>query len=98
MHNTTSTRKQSVKLTVSQPLGARDVADLARVAMRYAADITVQKHDLWANGKSCFDLLAMQAHRGDTLQIIAQGDDADQAIDALKQLLLPRPKESPDSR
>jgi phosphotransferase system HPr (HPr) family protein len=55
--------------------------------MRYAADITVQKHDFRADGKSCFDLLALNAHPGDTLQIIARGDDAGEAIDAFKTAL-----------
>ena len=60
---------------------------LVRTAMRYAADITVKKHGLQADGKSCFDLLTLNVHPGDTLQIIARGDDAGEAIDAFETAL-----------
>ena len=82
MHDTTIEPRLTLNLTVSEPLRARDVVILVRTAMRYAADISVTKHGLQADGKSCFDLLDLDARPGDTLQIIAQGDDAREAIDA----------------
>lgn len=61
--------KQCVKLIVSQPLRARDVTTLVKTAMRYAADITVKKHGFHANGRSCFDLLALTP-RDDSRQFV----------------------------
>ena len=87
MHDTTSTARQSVKLTVSQPLRARDAATVVRTAMRYTADITVQKHDVRADGKSRFALLGLNVQPGDKLQIIGQGEDVGQAINAFKTAL-----------
>ena len=74
MCDATSIPKQSVKLAVLQPLRARDIVVLVRTAMRYASDITVAKHDCQADGKSYFDLLALNAHPGDRLQVIARGN------------------------
>ena len=84
MRDATIEPELTVTLTVSHPLRARDIVVFAQTASGYAAEITVKKHDSQADGKRYFALVELNAQPGDTLHIVARGDDASEAIDALK--------------
>ena len=83
----------SVDVQVINPTGlhARPAALFVRTAMRFHSHITVQNitHNRPpANAKSMMDVASRgTAMEGETIRIVAQGEDADEAIAALRQLV-----------
>ncbi|WP_421555112.1 phosphoenolpyruvate--protein phosphotransferase [Pseudomonas kitaguniensis] len=68
-------------------LHARPAAVLARAAKGFNASIYLHKYTQRANAKSLVAIMALQTVQGDTLQVSAAGEDADEAIKALSALL-----------
>ena len=78
-----------VKTIINHPSGlhARPAALFVQLAKRYAAAITIRNGQRQANAKSIVQVLTLGAKQGVELTIQAQGDDAEQAIQALKNLI-----------
>lgn len=76
-------------LTVNNKLGlhARPASLFAKTANQYSADITVKKDDGTIDAKSIMGVLMLGAVQGTELEIYAQGKDAEEALDALEQLV-----------
>jgi len=78
---------QRVQRTVAvvNPAGmhARPAAELVKLASTFSANIRLSKDGLEVNGKSIMGVLMLAAERGAMLEIIAEGVDADLAVDAL---------------
>jgi phosphocarrier protein HPr len=76
-------------LTVSNKLGihARPAAMFVKIANRFACDIFVEKDGEKVNGKSIMGLMMLAAGPGSKLTVIAEGDDASQALVELETLL-----------
>lgn len=72
-------------VAVSNPAGmhARPAAELVKLASTFSANIRLSKDGLEVNGKSIMGVLMLAAERGAMLEIIAEGVDADLAVDAL---------------
>jgi phosphocarrier protein len=70
-----------------QGLHARPADAFAKLANTFASNIDVIKEGQHANGKSILDLLMLAAEEGTALKIVARGDDATEAIEALSQLM-----------
>jgi phosphocarrier protein HPr len=79
----------SRKVIVHNPQGlhARPADLFAKQANRFQAAIDVIKEGQHANGKSILDLLMLAAEEGTTLTIVARGEDAEEAIETLSQLM-----------
>jgi len=79
----------SVECVIKNKLGlhARPASLFVQTATKFDSDITVQKEDETANGKSLMSLLVLSAPRGARLRIIAKGPDADSALKALIELI-----------
>ncbi len=69
-------------------LHARPAALFVQVANKYDSDITIRKEDQEVNGKSIMGILILAAEHGTKVTIIANGDDAEQAVEELSELLL----------
>jgi phosphotransferase system HPr (HPr) family protein len=65
-------------------LHARPAADFVRTAMGFAASIQVAAGEREADAKSLLSVLALGAKGGTELRLTASGDDADAALDALR--------------
>ena len=65
-------------------LHARPAADFVRTAMGFAASIQVTAGEREADAKSLLSVLALGAKGGTELRLTASGDDADAALDALR--------------
>ncbi len=85
MRNNVSTRK----VTVLNPQGlhARPAYQFAKLAGKFQAGIEVIKEEQHANGKSILDLLMLAAEAGTELWVVARGEDAHEATEALGQLM-----------
>ncbi len=68
-------------------LHARPATRFAEIANSYFSDIRVKAKDKEVNGKSVIELLTLGAERGTDIRIIADGKDADAALDALSNLV-----------
>lgn len=76
-----------VKIQNLKGLHARATSCFVKTADSFAADISVRKGELSVNGKSIMGLLMLGAPLGETLVITARGEDAEQAVQALVQLV-----------
>ncbi len=68
-------------------LHARAAAQLVQTCNRFHADITVSKDGMDVNGKSIMGILMLAAARGSKIVIAAEGDDAEQALQAMGKLI-----------
>jgi phosphotransferase system HPr (HPr) family protein len=73
-----------VTLPAGVDLHARPAADFVRTAMGFAASIQVTAGEREADAKSLLSVLALGAKAGTELRLTASGDDADAALDALR--------------
>jgi len=69
---------------------ARPASLFVKTATQYKADITVQKDGNVINGKSIMGLMMLAAEKGSVLEVIAQGSDAAEALNALERLFKDR--------
>ncbi len=68
-------------------LHARPAAKIVRLASTFAAEIELLKDGFAVNGKSIMGVMMLAAECGSSIMIRADGPDAEQAIEALLQLV-----------
>ncbi len=68
-------------------LHARASARLVSAASRYVSEITLVKDEIEVNAKSIMGIMMLAAGRGTTLLLGAEGSDAEEALDAIEQLI-----------
>ena len=74
---------------IVNPLGlhARPAAELVKVANRFQSAVELRKDDLTVNGKSIMGVMMLAAECGSSLTIVVDGEDAEQAMEALLALV-----------
>ena len=74
---------------IVNPLGlhARPAAEFVKTATRFKSAIHVTKDGLSVNGKSIMGVMMLAAERGSSMNIRAEGDDAEVAMEALLALV-----------
>ncbi|MDR0532697.1 MAG: HPr family phosphocarrier protein [Verrucomicrobiales bacterium] len=79
----------SKELVVLNKLGlhARPAAMFVRIANRFPCEITVEKDGEEVNGKSIMGLMMLAAGCGSHLKVTAAGDDAEQAVKEIEDLI-----------
>jgi phosphocarrier protein len=68
-------------------LHARPAARIVRLASSFASDIELSKDGLDVNGKSIMGVMMLAAECGSSIIIRASGPDAEQAVQALADLV-----------
>jgi phosphocarrier protein len=71
----------------AQGLHARPAALFVQIASRYNSDVTIEKDGERVNGKSIMGILTLGVQPGVTLKLEANGDDADEVLEELEELL-----------
>jgi phosphocarrier protein len=66
---------------------ARPAAEFVKLAGRFSSDIRVEKDGIEVNGKSIMGVLMLAAERGSRLRLSATGSDAEDALEALSDLV-----------
>ena len=82
--------ERTVTLHNETGLHARPARVFSKAAKSFDADITVAKMNGEAdpvNAKSTLSVLTLDCHQGDEIVIVADGDDADEALDHLEELV-----------
>jgi phosphocarrier protein len=76
-------------ITVINKLGlhARAAAKLVSLASTFQSAIKVSKDNREVNGKSIMGVMMLAASQDSTIQITAEGEDEQQAIDELEELI-----------
>ena len=70
----------------SDGLHARPAARFVQTAKRFSSEIVVIKDGREANAKSSLKIMTLGAKKGDEITIRAEGDDAEEAVEALVEL------------
>jgi phosphocarrier protein len=83
------TMEISADFTIMNTLGlhARAAAAFVKIANRFQSDITVVKDESSVNGKSIMGVLMLAASKNSKISITAKGDDAKEAMEALRKLI-----------
>lgn len=78
-----------ITLTVNHEVGlhARPASMFVQTASKFNSDISVQHEDTVANAKSILTVLTLGVHKGHQITIAAEGEDADEALKALEELV-----------
>ena len=75
--------------TIVNPLGmhVRPGAEFVKVANQFKSSIEVHKDGAVVNGKSILGMMTLAAECGSSIRIKTDGDDAEQAMNALCELV-----------
>ena len=68
-------------------LHARACALFVKTAARFKAHVLVSRDDLEVNGKSIMGVMMLAAEEGSTIVVKAEGEDEQQALKALDELV-----------
>jgi phosphocarrier protein len=80
-------KEREVQIINKNGLHARPAAEIVKLATRFKSEITMTRDDLEVNGKSIMGVMMLAAECGATLMVKAEGPDADQAVDAIADLV-----------
>lgn len=72
-----------MRIVNSLGLHARPAAAFVKIAGRFRCHLAVRKDEMEVNGKSIMGMMMLAAECGSELQLRAEGDDAEQAVEAL---------------
>jgi phosphocarrier protein len=78
---------RDVKIQNKLGLHARPAALFVKAASRFVSDITVEKGCSKVSGKSIMGLMTLEAGFGTTLRVVADGIDAEAALDEIQSLM-----------
>ena len=76
-----------VQIENKNGLHARPAAEIVKCAAKFRSEITIVKDDLDVNGKSIMGVMMLAAEHGSSITLRAEGPDADQALEALADLV-----------
>lgn len=79
-----------IKLKVSNEVGlhARPASVFVQTAAKFSSEIEVTYQEKTVNAKSILAVLTLGAHKDAEIVVKAEGDDADDALKALEELVL----------
>ena len=81
-----SARRQ-VKIVNTYGLHMRPSSKFVKLAGTFQSEVWVHFGETKANGKSLLEMLGLAAERGATIEIEADGPDAEEALSALEELV-----------
>jgi len=76
------------RVTVQNEVGlhARPAKNLVSELNKYRSDVFIEKDGYRVNAKSIIGVLTLAAVKGTVLTVIADGDDAEEALDIVEQM------------
>jgi phosphocarrier protein len=82
-------KKVMVEVVIKNPQGlhARPAAMFVQIASKYNANVALQKGEERVNGKSIMGILTLGIEQNSKVVLEADGDDADEVVAELTQLL-----------
>jgi phosphocarrier protein HPr len=80
-------REATAKIVNKKGLHARASAKLVEAAARFSSQITVRKDDQTVDARSIMGLMMLAASMGCEVEIVAEGEDAEEAMTAILALI-----------
>ncbi len=80
-------RSSPIVVTHEAGLHARPAAVVAAAARQFTSDVRLVKGDREANARSLVSIMALEVARGDSITIVARGEDAQEAIAGITRTL-----------
>lgn len=85
-----SAKEKTVYIVNRLGLHARAAARLVTLAASFDCEIHIRKDDKLVSGKSIMGVLMLAAAQGSRITLIAEGPDADAALEAMAKLIAER--------
>lgn len=79
--------ERTVEIVNKNGLHARPAAEIVKLSSKFQSEITMVRDDLEVNGKSIMGVMMLAAEFGSTLLVRASGPDAEQAVNAIAELV-----------
>lgn len=79
--------KKKIKILNETGMHARPAARLVEKASGFSANIFIIKDDMEINAKSIMGVLMLAASKGTSLTFVAEGTDAEEALNAIEELI-----------
>ena len=79
--------ERTVQILNKNGLHARPAAEIVKLAAKYKSEITISRDGTEVNGKSIMGVMMLAAEHGSSILIRADGADAEQAVQALAELV-----------
>jgi phosphocarrier protein HPr len=79
--------ERTVEIVNKNGLHARPAAEIVKLSAKFKADITIVRDDLEVNGKSIMGVMMLAAEFGSNIVVRANGPDAEQAVNAIADLV-----------
>ncbi|MHB9028131.1 MAG: HPr family phosphocarrier protein [Candidatus Latescibacterota bacterium] len=79
--------EETIQVVNKLGLHARPAALLVQEASKYGAKIELEVDGTRVNGKSIMGVMMLAAAHGSKMKVIADGDDADRALNGIKLLI-----------
>ncbi len=80
-------KKATFEIKFEEGLHARPAMEFCQVAMKYYSNIQVIKNGEAFEAKSMLSVLCMGASKGDVIEVVAEGQDEEEAMKAITKLL-----------
>jgi phosphocarrier protein HPr len=79
--------ERTVEIVNRNGLHARPAAEFVKLSSRFNCDIHIVRDDLEVNGKSIMGVMMLAAEYGSNILVRANGPDAEQAVNAIADLV-----------
>jgi phosphocarrier protein FPr len=86
-HKGDAVESEPIVVASETGLHARPAAVVAAAARRFTSDVRLVKDGREANARSVVSIMALEVAGGDTITVVARGEDAGQAVAAISQTL-----------
>jgi len=80
-------RQVTATIVNKRGMHARASAKLVEAAARFKSEITVSKDGQTVDARSIMGLMMLAASNGSTIELVAEGEDAEQALTAILALI-----------
>ena len=80
--------RASTRIVNRLGLHARPAAHFVRLAARFACEVYVARDSMEVNGKSIMGVMMLAAEEGAEIEIRAEGEDAEKAVEELVALVM----------
>lgn len=79
--------KENLKLELKNGLEARPAALFVQIASKFESHISVIVNEKQVNAKSIMGMMSLGAIKGQVIEIVTEGEDEKEAVDALVKFL-----------
>lgn len=81
------TVEREVKIVNKLGIHARPAAEIVKTSAKFKSAIVIIRDELEVNAKSIMGVMMLAAEKGATVKLRADGPDAEEAVEALAQLI-----------